>query len=170
MFSGKTEALIRRLADADASGRKALAVKPSFDLEPEWLVSLSGLRWPAKPVEDPAEIMALASDLDFIAIDEAQFFSGEIVRAVQRLATWSEVMAAGLDLDFRGQPFGFMRALAGVADSVVGLTAVCAQCGGVATRSQRLINGRPARADAPLVQLGGSELYEPRCLRCHQVA
>jgi thymidine kinase len=169
MFSGKTDELIRRLGAADAEGRVATA-KPSVDAaDPGWIVSLSGARRPAISVASAHELVELAGGHDVVGIDEIEFFELEIVAAIRTLSRGARVVAAGLDLDFRGEPFGPMPALADLADEVTVLTATCAVCGGVATRSQRLLDGHPAPRGAPIVQIGGRELYEPRCERHHAV-
>ena len=168
MFSGKTDELIRRLAAADAAGLRVATAKPSVDdADPGWIVSLTGARRPAASVPSAEALVALAARHDVAGVDEIEFFEPEIVDAVRSLATGLRVVAAGLDLDFRGEPFGPMPALAELADELTVLTATCTVCGGVATRSQRLLDGRPAPRDAPLVQIGGGELYEPRCTQHH---
>ena len=107
---------------------------------------------------------------DLVAVEEAQFFDAGIVEACRRLAdTGYEVMAAGLDMDFRGEPFGPMPALLAEADEVVKLRAICARCGRDASRSQRLIDGEPAPASAPTILVGAQETYEARCRHCHEV-
>jgi thymidine kinase len=170
MFSGKTDELIRRLAAADAEGLRAAAAKPSADVaDPGWIVSLSGARRRAVSLPSVADLAELARGRDVVGIDEIEFFDQEIVETVRTLAAKVRMIAAGLDLDFRGEPFGPMPALAELADELTVLTATCAVCGGVATRSQRLLDGRPAPRDSPTVQIGGRELYEPRCERHHAV-
>jgi thymidine kinase len=166
MFSGKTDELIRRLAAAEADGLRVATAKPSVDVaDPGWIVSLSGARRPAVSLASPAEVAALAIGYDVVGIDEIEFFEPSIAA----LAAQVRVVAAGLDLDFRAEPFGPMPALAELADDLAVLTATCAVCGGVATRSQRLLDGRPAPRDAPTVQIGGRELYEPRCAEHHVI-
>ena len=105
-----------------------------------------------------------------IAFDEAQFFSRELIQLIRDLIYSNyRIIVAGLDTDFRGQSFGIMADLLAEADSVTKLDAVCALCGGRATRSQRLINGQPAKYDAQLIMVGGDEMYEARCRDCHQI-
>jgi thymidine kinase len=170
MFSGKTDELIRRLDAAEAAGERVATAKPSVDsADPGWIVSLTGKRRRAKSVPSAAQLRDLAADRDVLGIDEVEFLDQEVVGVVAEVSRGLRVVAAGLDLDFRGEPFGPMPALALIADQVTVLAATCAVCGGVATRSQRLVDGRPARRDAPTVQIGGRELYEPRCARHHVV-
>lgn len=170
MFSGKTAELIRRLGSADADGLRVAAAKPSVDeSDPGWIVSLSGARRRAVSLPSASELAELARGRDVLGIDEIEFFDAGVVEAVRVLAGELRVIAAGLDLDFRAEPFGPMPALAELADDVTVLTARCSVCGGVATLSQRLIDGQPAPRDAPTVQIGGRELYEPRCAEHHIV-
>jgi thymidine kinase len=170
MFSGKTEELIRRLDEAGAAGLRVAAAKPSVDAaDPGWIVSLSGARRRAVSLPSVSDLVALAHGRDVLGIDEIEFFEPEIVGAVAELASTLRIVAAGLDLVFRGEPFAPMPALAELADELAVLTASCAVCGGVATRSQRLLDGRPAPRDAPTIQIGGRELYEPRCEQHHLV-
>jgi thymidine kinase len=170
MFSGKTDELIRRLDAAEAAGLRVATAKPSVDhADPGWIVSLTGARREAVSVAAAAGLEALSAGCDVLGVDEIEFFEPAIVQVVRRLAGRLRVVGAGLDLDFRGEPFGPMPALAAIADEVTVLAATCAVCGDVATRSQRLVGGRPAPRDAPTVQIGGHELYEPRCERHHVV-
>ena len=170
MFSGKTDELIRRLAAADDAGLRAAAAKPSVDdSDLGWIVSLSGARRRAASLPNAADLVELAHGCDVLGIDEIEFFEPRIVDVVRSLATELRVIAAGLDLDFRAEPFGPMPALAKLAEEVTALTARCAVCGRVATLSQRLVDGRPARRDSPTIQIGGGELYEPRCPEHHLV-
>jgi len=170
MFSGKTHELIRGLAAAEERGERVAAAKPSFDLDEGWLVSLAGVRRPASPLAGVDDLVALARGRDVVGVDEVQFLAREVVDGLVALADSSvRVLVAGLDLDFLGRPFPGVALLAACAASVSTLTAVCVRCGDVATRSQRLVDGRPAPRTSPLVQLGGGELYEPRCVACHVV-
>lgn len=169
MFSGKSDDLIRRLARARDRGKRVRGAKPSFDADPRWLVSLAGPRWPAEPVDTDDELHALATDVDVLGVDEVQFFGDRIVRVAEAVtAAGTRLICAGLDLDFRGMAFGAVPLLAERAEVITRRTAICARCGGLATHSQRLIDGLPAPPDSPTVQIGGRELYEPRCKRCHQ--
>lgn len=173
MFSGKTEELIRRLRRALIARRQVQVFKPALDQRygVNRIRSHNGSSLKAIPVERARDILRLlASDTQVVGIDEAQFFDEEIVQVANQLAQqglW--VIVAGLDTDFRGEPFGPMPQLMALADDVIKLRAVCMVCGRPAIRSQRLINGRPARYDDPIVVLGAEELYEPRCREHHVV-
>jgi thymidine kinase len=171
MFSGKTDELISRLAAAEGDGLRVAAAKPSVDeSDPGWIVSLSGARRRAVSLPHARDLAELARGRDVVGIDEIEFFEPEIVDEIERLRSRLRVIASGLDLDFRGEPFGPMPALAELADELSVLTATCAVCGDVATLSQRLLlDGEPAPRGAPTVQIGGRELYEPRCERHHVV-
>ena len=170
MFSGKTLELIRRLQIAEADGARVSAGKPSLDLERGWLVSSAGRRWPARPLEGAETILSLVRDNDVFGVDEVQFLGPAEAECLHAAAADGvRVIAAGLDLDFRGVPFPRLERLSRGADSVTRLAATCAQCGAAATRSQRLVAGRPAAFSAPTVVLGGPDLYEPRCPACHEV-
>ena len=114
--------------------------------------------------------MALVKDADVIAIDEVQFFDEGIVDICNYYADHGKrVMCAGLDMDFRGEPFGVMPKLVTHAEFVTKLTAVCTKCGAPATRTQRLVDGKPARYDDPIILVGASESYEAVCRHCHDV-
>jgi thymidine kinase len=170
MFSGKTRELIRRLAAAELSGAEVAAGKPAFDVDPGWLVSLSGSRRRAVVLERVADLVDLAGSAAVVGVDEVQFLVMEFAEALAEAAARGvRVIVAGLDRDFRGEPFPTVAALAARAGSLTRLTASCSRCGAAATRSQRLLDGRPAPRDAPVVQLGGAELYEARCAACHVV-
>jgi thymidine kinase len=166
MFSGKTSELIRRLSLAEAAGSRVVAVKPSFDREPDSLVSLTGSRWPAKPVTNTPELVGLVTEVDVLGIDELQFFRPDVVGVLLDIRQRMRIIAAGLDFDFRGDPFGSVPALVVVADNVSQLNARCERCGEPATRTQRLVAGHPAPRSGPTIQVGGHDLYEPRCERC----
>ena len=173
MFSGKTDELIRRLRAAGRAGGDVLAVRPGIDVresEPA-LVSHSGARHPAIRVGRASELPAAARGGDVVGVDEAQFFDPGIVSAVEELrAGGFRVIVAGLDCDFRRRPFPATRELAAVADSVTALTATCAVCGAAARFTQRLVHGRPAPPDDPVIRVGGRDLYEARCASCHRQA
>jgi thymidine kinase len=173
MFSGKTEELIRRIRRALYARRTVHVFKPALDTRTEHTMirSHNGVLHEAVTVANSTELIAAVHPAtDLIAIEEAQFFDPEIVTVCQRLADRGhQVVAGGLDMDFRGCPFGPMPALMAVADEVVKLRAICARCGAEASRSQRLIDGKPAPASAPTVLIGALENYEARCRRCHEV-
>lgn len=172
MFSGKTEELVRRLRRAVIAKKETIAIKPALDTRYDLVavVSHSGFSFNAIPVEDPKTILGMAKDAEVVGIDEAQFFTGELVPVIRELLqNKKRVIVAGLDLDFRGEPFGIMPTLLALADEVTKLHAICSVCGNIATKTQRLINGRPARYDDPTILVGGLETYEARCNLHHEV-
>lgn len=174
MFCGKTDEMLRLLRRYSIAGRKVALIKPRLDTRTEdsVVVSRSGARFEAQSVDSAAEIEAVAADADVIAIEEAQFLDDALPEVVTRLAgIGRQVVITGLDLDFRGVPFGSMPRLLALADEVSKLTAICTVCGSLATRTQRLIDGQPAAADSPLIVIGGlgDETYEARCRLHHLV-
>ncbi|HET7479545.1 MAG TPA: thymidine kinase [Rubrobacteraceae bacterium] len=173
MFSGKTEELIRRSRRALYARRSVQVFKHALETRPEGeeIRSHNGIPHEAIAVSTSGELLARVEPAtDVVAIEEAQFFDAGIVEACRRLADAGyEVIATGLDMDFRGEPFGPMPALMAGSDEVVKLRAICARCGRDASRSQRLIDGRPAPATAPTILVGAEESYEARCRHCHEV-
>jgi len=173
MFSGKTDELIRRLVRATIAKQKVQVFKPAIDVRyaVEKVTSHAGANFDAIPVEKAADIRTkLDADTTVVAIDEAQFMDAEVVSIARELADKGiRVLVAGLDQDFRGEPFGPMPALMSHAERVDKLHAICMVCGDEASRTQRLVNGKPARYDDPVVIVGASELYEARCRRHHEV-
>ncbi len=173
MFCGKTDELIRRLRRAAIAKQKVQVFKPAIDTRyaVEKVTSHAGSEFEAKPISEAREILAnLESDVTVVAIDEAQFFDDEIVPLVQELADRGlRVIVAGLDTDFRGEPFGPMPVLMAKAERVDKLQAICMVCGEPATRTQRLVNGKPAHYDDPVVIVGAAEMYEARCRKHHIV-
>ncbi|GKV66297.1 MULTISPECIES: thymidine kinase [Sporosarcina] len=173
MFSGKSEELIRRIRRAEFAKQKIAVFKPEIDdrYSEEAVVSHDGTSMIANPISKAREIPNLVTDdFDVVAIDEAQFFDEEIVEVAIGLANRGfRVIIAGLDQDFRGEPFGPMPRLMAVAELVTKLQAVCTVCGSPSSRTQRLIDGRPASSDDPIVLVGASEAYEPRCRQHHEV-
>ncbi len=173
MFSGKTDELIRRLRRATIARQKVQVFKPSIDMRysVEKVTSHAGSDFAAIPIARAAEIRKLLDqDATVVAIDEAQFFDPEIVQIVEELAdTKIRVIVAGLDTDFRGEPFGPMPELMARAERVDKLQAICMVCGEPASRTQRLVNGKPARFDDPVVIIGAAEMYEARCRVHHEV-
>ncbi len=172
MFSGKTDELIRRLRRATIARQKVQVFKPAIDVRyaEEKVASHAGAEFDALPVENSREILGeLAEDVTVVAIDEAQFFDDDVIDVARQLAEQGvRVIIAGLDMDFRGEPFGPMPALMAQAERVDKVRAICMVCGGQASRTQRLVNGEPARYDDPVVIVGASELYEARC-RAHHI-
>lgn len=173
MFSGKSEELIRRVRRAQFAKQNIAVFKPKIDnrYSDEAVVSHNGTSFIARPIAHSTEIFQhIDPEIDLIAIDEVQFFDEEVVKVIQHLAdSGHRVVAAGLDQDFRGEPFTVMPALMATAELVTKLQAVCAVCGSPASRTQRLINGEPASYDDPIILVGASEAYEPRCRHHHQV-
>jgi thymidine kinase len=173
MFSGKTDELIRRLRRARIARQKIQVFKPGIDTRfaEDKVTSHAGTEFAATPVGSAREIpRMLSSDTTVVGIDEGQFLDSELAPVVLELADRGiRVIVAGLDTDFRGEPFGVMPRVIAQADHIDKLYAICMVCGAEATRTQRLINGRPARFDDPVVVVGASELYEARCRQHHQV-
>lgn len=173
MFSGKTDELIRRLVRATIAKQKVQVFKPAIDVRyaVEKVTSHAGANYSAIPVETAADIREqVEKDTTVVAIDEAQFFDMEVVDVAQELAERNvRVIVAGLDMDFRGEPFGPIPILMSKAEKVDKLHAICMTCGNEASRTQRLVNGKPARYDDPVVIVGASEMYEARCREHHQV-
>ncbi len=174
MFAGKTEELIRRIKVLEYAKKKIQVFKPLIDnrYSDDKIASHSGSQAESVAVEKASDILQLLqADTDVVAIDEVQFFDEDIVLICECLADKGKrVMVAGLDMNFRGEPFGVMPELMTRAEFVTKLTAVCSQCGNPATRTQRLVNGRPAKYDDPLVLVGAAESYTARCRHCHEVA
>ena len=173
MFSGKSEELIRRLRRAEIAGQRALIVKPQIDNRYDigHVVSHAGARMRAVAVSRPEDIPGLADGYDAVGIDEVQFFEPAIVLVIDILvARGVRVVAAGLDQDFRGRPFGAMPELLCRAEILDKLQAVCHRCGGPATMTQRLVDGEPAPADGETIVVGALDSYEARCRRCHEIA
>ena len=173
MFCGKTEELIRRLRRATIAQQNVQVFKPVIDdrYAEQKVTSHSGYEFAAIPIERAAEIITrLMEDTTVVAIDEAQFFEADIAHVAQNLADRGiRVIVAGLDTDFRGEPFGPMPKMMAQAERVDKLHAICMVCGELATRTQRLINGKPAHYNDPVVFVGAAEFYEARCRAHHEV-
>jgi thymidine kinase len=173
MFCGKTDELIRRLRRATIARQKVQVFKPKIDnrYNAEKVTSHAGSEFDAVPVEDSQKILDLLDpSTTVVGVDEAQFFDDLIVEIVQLLADRGiRVIVAGLDTDFRAEPFGKMPILMAKAENVDKLHAICMVCGEPASRTQRLVNGQPAHYDDPVVIVGAAELYEARCRKHHQV-
>jgi len=173
MFSGKTEELLRRVKRARIARQTVQIVKPAVDTRfyEMRVTSHSGFGDDALSVRNARAILdCLTPETTVVAVDEAQFFDMGLMDVVERLADRGlRVIAAGLDLDFRGEPFGPIPALMARAEEVTKLHAICVQCGELASRTQRLVNGQPARYDDPVIMIGASESYEARCRQCHRV-
>jgi thymidine kinase len=173
MFSGKTEELIRRVRRAQIARQRVQVFKPQIDIRysAERVHSHNGMHWEATPLARSADIVdQLDPNTTVVAVDEAQFFDAGIVGVCETLADRGlRVIVAGLDTDFRGEPFGAMPELLARAEQVDKLQAICVECGAPATRTQRLINGRPAAYDDPIILVGAAEVYEARCREHHVV-
>ncbi|MCF6138924.1 thymidine kinase [Pseudalkalibacillus berkeleyi] len=173
MFSGKSEELIRRVRRATFGKQNVQVFKPMIDdrYSKEEVVSHNGTSVIALPVKNSSEISNIVSfDTEVVAIDEVQFFDEEIVEVIQQLAnSGKRVIVAGLDQDFRGEPFSVVPDLLALSESITKLHAVCLVCGSPASRTQRLIDDKPASYNDPIILVGASESYEPRCRHCHQV-
>jgi len=173
MFCGKTEETIRRLRRATIAKQKVQVFKPTIDnrYADEKVTSHVGNNFAALPIKAAAEILEnLEDDTTVVAIDEVQFFDEEIIPIAQELASRNiRVIVAGLDTDFRGEPFGPMPTLMSKAEKVDKLHAICVVCGEEASKTQRLVDGKPARYDDPVVIVGAAELYEARCRQHHEV-
>lgn len=173
MFSGKSEELIRRVKRATIAKLNVLVFKPALDHRYgiERVAAHNGAYIPCHPVATPEEILQQVDDsTTVVAIDEVQFFSKQIIPVCQELVKQGKrVIVAGLDQDFRGEPFGAVPVLMALAEQVTKLNAICVVCGRPASRTQRLINGAPANYHDPIISIGATENYEARCNRCHQV-
>ena len=171
MFSGKSEEMIRRLRRAEIAGQRVVIFKPRIDdrYDAADVVSHAGARMRAVPVAGAAELSARAQGFEVVGIDEVQFFATQVVAIALDLAhAGTRVVAAGLDQDFRRLPFGPMPELLARAEFVDKLQAVCHRCGGPATTTQRLVDGRPAPYSGDTIVIGANENYEARCRDCHE--
>lgn len=173
MFSGKSEELIRRLRRTIIARKKTIVFRPTLDTRghSNCVASHSGATLKAISLDSPLSLRdALPGDVEVIGIDEAQFFSHELIDVVFGLVDEGKtVIVAGLNLDFRAIPFGPMPTLMAVADTVTKLSAVCILCGDEAYFSQRIVNGKPAKYDDPLVKVGAEETYQARCRSCYVI-
>lgn len=174
MFSGKSEELIRRLKRAQIARQKVIALKSSLDdrYGLETIASHSGVRLESALVSSSSDVLRIVEEkqTEVVGIDEVQWFDSGIIDIAEYLAGRGvRVVLAGLDQDFRGEPFGPMPELLALAEEVTKLTAVYMVCGRPATRTQRIVNGRPARYDDPVVMVGAAESYEARCREHHVV-
>lgn len=172
-FAGKSEELIRRVKTLSYANQKIMAFKPAIDnrYDKTAIASHNGAKWEAyavKTVDDIAK--TVTKDTQVVAIDEVQFFGEDVADLCNHFANRGRrVIVAGLDMDFRGEPFGPMPKLLAQAEIVTKLTAACTVCGCAATRTQRLVNGSPAHYTDPVIRVGAKESYEARCRKHHQV-
>jgi len=174
MFSGKSEELMRRVRRAMLAKKNVQVFKSHLDERYGGIQNVGshdGRLIEAEPVQTSFDVMSrVRAGTTVVAIDEIQFLDGGIVEVVNALADRGiRVIAAGTDMDFRGEPFGAIGALLATAEIIDKLNAICVRCGDPATRNQRLIDGLPAPAEGPTIQIGGLESYEARCRRCHEV-
>ena len=173
MFCGKTDELIRRLRRATIAKQKVIVFKPSIDnrYEEQRVASHAGSTFDAISINHARDIHAhITPDVTVVGVDEAQFFDEEIIPVIGALADQGiRVIVAGLDQTFKGEPFGCMPVLMSLAERVDKLQAICMTCGEPASRTQRLVNGQPAKYDDPIIIVGASEMYEARCRKHHIV-
>lgn len=172
MFSGKSEELIRRLRRAYIGKQNVITFKHNLDNRYtfESIASHGGLSISAQAIDNPLSIThyVCQGNINVIGIDEVQFFPATIIGVIEELIMRGKrVIAAGLDLDFRGVPFGSIPTLLAIADEVTKLKAICTACGAEAHFSQRFIDGKPAKYDDPVVLIGSQEAYQPRCRDCY---
>ena len=173
MFSGKTEEMIRRLRRAMIARQKVQVFKPKIDnrYDEQKVTSHAGLDFEAVPISSSDELIKnLNDDTTVVGIDETQFLDDGIIEVIEKmLGKGIRVIAAGLDMDFRGEPFGCMPFLMAKAEKVDKVQAICMVCGEPASRTQRLVDGKPAHYEDPVVIVGASEMYEARCRKHHIV-
>lgn len=178
MFSGKSEELIRRLRRVDIGGKKFFLFKPSIDdrYDSKHVVSHDNRRLEAHVVgtdRDSLNKMAgeIPEDVDVIAFDEANFFDQYVIDLTKKwISEGKRVIAAGLDMDFRGVPFGPVPELLAMADYVEKVKAICVKCKKRSgTITQRIVDGKPAKFDDPVIVVGAADKYEARCRKCHEV-
>ena len=173
MFAGKTEELLRRVKRLEYAKKNIVVFKPLMDnrFSENEVVSHNKNSTRSVNISTAKEIFDyIDKDTEVVAIDEIQFLDEEAVKIVEFLASKGvRVIVSGLDKEFRGEPFSFMPRLLAVAEYVTKLTAICVKCGSPATRTQRIVNGRPAKYNDPIVLIGAEESYEARCRSCHKV-
>ena len=173
MFSGKSEELIRRVHRVQIAKKKVQVFKPTIDTRYsiQYIYSHNGTKIEAINISNSKELLEKTEpDTEVVAIDEAQFYDKGIVAICQKLADQGRrVIVAGLDQDFRGEPFGPIPELLAVAEYIDKLQAICMICGSTASKTQRLVNGKPAKYSDPIILIGAKETYEARCRKCHVV-
>lgn len=173
MFAGKTEDLIRRIKVLEFAKKRVMVFKPTIDdrYSKTMVVSHGGSSVNSILASRAKDILDYVDDkVDVVAIDEVQFFDHDIIHVCDILCSQGKrVMVAGLDTDFRAEPFGDMAYLITTAEFVIKLTAVCTKCGAPATRTQRIVNGKPASYHDPIIMVGASESYEARCRHCFEM-
>lgn len=174
MSCGKTEELLRRIRRAIIAKKKVRVISPAIDTREhgDYIKSRNGMFLEAVKVKNSMQILSEVKDDDqIVAIDELQFFDEDIVKVITQLMNnGKKIIGSGLDLDFKGEPFGQIPQLLAIATRVDKLTAVCMKCGcDFATRTQRLIDGKPADKNSPTIMIGGDETYEARCVKCYEL-
>ncbi len=173
MFAGKTEELLRRIKRAEYAKQKIVMFKPLMDnrYSEDEVVSHNKNSYKSINIDHARDMLEhVTKDIDIVAIDEVQFLDDEVIDIIDYFASKKKrVICTGLDKDFRGEPFTFMPKLLSTAEFVTKLSAICVICGDSATRTQRIVNGKPAKYTDPLILLGAEENYEPRCRQCHKV-
>jgi len=173
MFAGKTEELLRRVRRLEYAKKNIIVFKPSLDdrFALNEVVSHNKNRTKSVNIALAKDILNhIDSSTEVVAIDEIQFLDEDIISVIEYLASNGiRVIASGLDKDFRGLPFGHMPRILAIAEYVSKLTAICVLCGAPATRTQRIVNGKPAKYADPIVMIGAEESYEARCRSCHKV-
>ncbi|RJQ39437.1 MAG: thymidine kinase [Anaerolineaceae bacterium] len=173
MFSGKTEEMIRRLRRAVIAKQKVQVFKPKIDnrYDEQKVISHAGLDFEAIPISSSQELLQyLKDDTTVVGIDETQFLDEGIIPLIDQMVERGiRIIATGLDLDFRGEPFGCMPTLMAKAEKVDKVQAICMVCGEPASRTQRLVDGKPAHYNDPVVIVGAAEMYEARCRKHHIV-
>lgn len=175
MYAGKTEELLRRVRRIEFAKKNVIVFKPLIDdrYSNNEVVSHNKTKVKSINIKNSGEVFEhIKKPYPYaVAFDEIQFMDEGIIRVCEKLANEGvRVICAGLDTDFRGEPFGVMPQLLARADCVTKLNAICQVCGGLATRTQRLIDGKPADYDDPIILVGAEEHYEARCRHCHQVS
>lgn len=173
MFAGKSEELIRRIKRLEYAKKEVLVFRPRIDnrYSLDEVVSHSNSRRKSIIIDSSNDILSYLKESTFaVVIDEIQFLDQGLVPLCEHLANIGiRVILGGLDSDFRGEPFSVTAEMMARAEYVTKLTAICVRCGSPATKTQRIVNGRPAHFLDPIVVVGASEAYEPRCRHCHEV-
>ena len=173
MSCGKTEELLRRIKRCIIAKKKVIVISPDVDTRAkgDYIESRNGLWLDAVKVKHSVQILSLVKDAEVIAIDELQFFDANITKVITQLMNEGrKVIGTGLELDFKAEPFGHMPELMCIATKIDKLHAVCMKCGCEhATRTQRLIDGKPADKNSPLIMIGGDETYEARCIKSYEL-
>jgi thymidine kinase len=173
MFAGKSEELIRRIKRLEYAKKKVLVFRPRIDnrYSLDEVVSHSNSRRKSILIDNAKDILShIKEDTYAVVVDEIQFLDKEIIPISEHLANRGvRVILGGLDTDFRGETFMITSDLMARAEYVTKLTAICVRCGSPATKTQRIVNGKPAHYLDPIVVVGASEAYEPRCRHCHEV-